>query len=141
MKGDFKEVTYGYCKCGCGNETTISVRNEKRRGHIKGEHIRFIPGHNSVSGKKSLAWKGGEIVSKVGYKNYLKIYMPEHQRNNRGYIFQHTLVVEKALGKSLPDGAVVHHIDGNGLNNKNSNLVICQDRAYHNLLHARQRRI
>ena len=31
------------------------------------------------------------------------------------------------------------HLDGNPRNNAPSNLVICQDKAYHMLLHARQR--
>jgi hypothetical protein len=35
--------------------------------------------------------------------------------------------------------AVVHHVDGNCSNNDNINLVICNDRSYHNLLHKRIR--
>lgn len=49
----------------------------------------------------------------------------------------HVLKAERALGRSLPKGAVVHHVDENKWNNTNSNLVICQDHAYHMLLHAR----
>jgi len=45
--------------------------------------------------------------------------------------------VEKALGKPLPFGAEVHHVDGNPLNNKHSNLVACENQAYHKLLHRR----
>ena len=51
----------------------------------------------------------------------------------------HEVIAEKALGKPLPKGAEVHHIDENKLNNKNSNLVICPSRSYHFLLHRRQR--
>ena len=51
----------------------------------------------------------------------------------------HVRVAEKALGKPLPPGAIVHHVDENKANNAPSNLVICPDRAYHNLLHQRMR--
>ena len=51
--------------------------------------------------------------------------------------FEHVRIAESALGKELPAGAVVHHVDGSRDNNSNDNLVVCPDRAYHNLLHAR----
>jgi hypothetical protein len=61
-----------------------------------------------------------------------------------GYSFgrnvsKHIAVAEKALGRRLPPGAVVHHVDENGLNNEPTNLVICPDEAYHKLLHRRMR--
>ena len=51
--------------------------------------------------------------------------------------FDHVRIAESVLGRELPLGAVVHHVDGSRNNNANNNLVICPDRAYHNLLHAR----
>ncbi len=51
----------------------------------------------------------------------------------------HVAVAERAIGKPLPTGAIVHHIDGDKLNNAPANLVVCQDRAYHNLIHRRER--
>jgi HNH endonuclease len=54
---------------------------------------------------------------------------------------EHRVIAEKALGHPLPPGAVVHHWDEDKTNNAPSNLVICQDDAYHMLLHARKRRL
>lgn len=49
----------------------------------------------------------------------------------------HVIRAEKALGKSLPKGVVVHHADGT--KDDNAPLVICQDTAYHKLLHLNMR--
>lgn len=51
----------------------------------------------------------------------------------------HVWVAERALGKPLPKGAVVHHVDENPLNNSPSNLVVCPSIKYHALLHKRMR--
>ena len=52
-------------------------------------------------------------------------------------VLRHVLVAERALGKRLPKGAEVHHVDYDRSNDRNDNLVICPNRAYHRLLHAR----
>lgn len=49
----------------------------------------------------------------------------------------HRILVEKVLGKKLPRGAEIHHVDGFRNNNINSNLVVCENREYHHLLHVR----
>lgn len=51
----------------------------------------------------------------------------------------HVAVVEAIRGRPLPAGAVVHHVDGDKHRNAPTNLVVCQDRAYHNLIHRRER--
>lgn len=166
MKGDFKEVTYGYCKCGCGEKTNPAPQTRAYCGHIKGEHVGFISGHNTKPkfgkdnpmygrtgkdspqygvrnfGKDNPNWQGGKHIKKCKHTSYVMVLSPGHPRSdNRGYVREHILVAEKALSKPLPIGAQVHHVDKNGLNNKNNNLVICQDQAYHSLLHVRQRRL
>lgn len=54
---------------------------------------------------------------------------------------EYRVFAERALGHPLPPKAVVHHWDEDVTNNAPSNLVICEDRAYHKLLHARARRL
>jgi hypothetical protein len=50
----------------------------------------------------------------------------------------HVVIAERALGKPLPAGAQVHHVDGDRYNNNPTNLVVCQDQSYHWLLHRRR---
>lgn len=51
--------------------------------------------------------------------------------------FDHVRVVEGVLGKAIPPGAKVHHVNRNRSDNRPSNLVLCQDDAHHRLIHNR----
>lgn len=53
-------------------------------------------------------------------------------------VYLHIATAERAIGKPLPSGAEVHHVNGNPADNQNKNLVICVDHEYHSLLHQRQ---
>jgi len=37
----------GLCQCGCGRPAPLAQRTDKKRGYIKGQSVRFIPGHNN----------------------------------------------------------------------------------------------
>jgi len=65
-----------------------------------------------------------------GYKTY---------RIDGKLIYEHVLKAEQVLNKKLPTEVIIHHVDGDNLNNENSNLVICPNQAYHLLIHARMR--
>ncbi len=72
--------------------------------------------------------------------NYRKRIVAGHPNADaQGHVLEHILIAEKALGRILPPKAIVHHVDEDTFNNANQNLVICQDQAYHKLLHVRAR--
>ena len=89
--------------------------------------------NNDQWGVKNPNWKGGVKYSQEGY---LEILNRDHPKASAGYVKEHILRAEKALGKPLPDGAVVHHVNGS---RDSGPLVICQDDNYHRLLHRRMR--
>lgn len=134
----FKLIPHGFCACGCGGKTKPATRTDKRYGHRKGFPITFINNHNrkELRGTRNPNWKGGRRIDADGY---IIILMPNHSRAYNGYVYEQVLVCEKALGKHLPPNAIPHHIDGVRANNEPSNLVICENGSYHNVLHHRQR--
>ncbi len=89
----------------------------------------------AITGSNNPSWTGGRCVPK-NTSLYIFVSVP-----NRGQVHEHVLLAEKALGRLLPRKACVHHFDENRQNNTPSNLVICQDAAYHMLLHARKDRL
>lgn len=127
-----------FCRCGCGQRTS------GKKYYRKGLHVSlFLPGHH-MYGKmkeKNHNWKGGFSTVRGTSKGwYVLIHDPTHTRaNNKGYVMQHILIVERAMGKPLPLGAEAHHVNEIPNDNRNSNLVVCQNHAYHILLHQRRR--
>lgn len=130
--GDWREsIPLGFCQCGCGEKTAIAKANNKRSGYVKGQPVRFI--HNHHRGN----WKGGRTIDSDGY---VFIHDPSHPHaDNKGYVREHIAIACKVLGKPLPTGAVIHHVNEYKQDNRNSNFVICQDEAYHQLIHRRTR--
>lgn len=126
------EIPKGLCQCGCGGKTLISPRDNKANGHVKGEPRRYLNHHfnRSAKGKKNPSWDGGRYVDKKGYP---LVRNQDHPRAIAGgYVYEHILKAENALGKPLPLNVAVHHHDV-------KQLVVCQDQGYHMLIHQRKR--
>jgi len=82
--------------------------------------------------EKNNSWKGGITYT----SGYLCRYNPDHPRSHpNGYVYEHILIVEKVLGRSLTLKEVVHHIDGNKLNNNPDNLQIMSSQSEHRKAH------
>ena len=64
-----------------------------------------------------------------------RIYNGYKQFNcGNGWVFTHRAVAKKVLGKNIPDGYEVHHVNGDKLDNRPENLVVLP-REEHQKLH------
>ena len=80
------------------------------------------------------SWKGGRYINDSGY---VMIYNPDHPRSSlNGYVREHIILAENALGKPLPQSSQIHHF---GKRHNNGKIVLCEDQEYHYLLHTRER--
>lgn len=97
-----------------------------------GEHGQYERGQSHPR------WRGGRYQDGQGYVLLLR---PEHPRANgrNGYVLEHVLVAEKALDRHLIPPECIHHANGDPSDNSPENLVVCQDQAFHMLLHRRMR--
>ena len=78
--------------------------------------------------------RDGKIIS----NGYRKVYLPDHHRaQSVGYVKETTLIAERVLGKPLPKSAVIHHVNFDRSDDRKTNLVICENHAYHRHLHIR----
>jgi hypothetical protein len=109
---------------------SISGCGKKHKGHgFCLNHLRKFNAYGDPL-KRMAREKGTGTITQCGYIS--------HQKGKRS-ILEHVLMVERVLGRALPKGVIVHHVDGNPAHNVNSNFVVCPNQAYHLLLHARQR--
>lgn len=74
---------------------------------------------------------------RVDRQGYWYIRVDDHPRRpSTGYVPEHTLVMERHIGRYLKDGEVVHHVNHDRKDNRIENLQIMSDaehRAHHML--------
>jgi hypothetical protein len=101
---------------GCSGTTILNILKRygiKRRGdgYPKGKY-----GY----GNNHWAYKNGKYI----HEGYVFVYCPNHPKSQKGYVREHVLVLEKYLGRFLEDGEVIHHRNGDRLDNRLENLLL-----------------
>lgn len=77
---------------------------------------------NGSPEKTKRAENGTGSVTSFGYR---RIWKPDHPNaNTHGTILEHRYVMSQALGRPLYDNEIVHHINGNRLDNRKENLEL-----------------
>lgn len=82
-------------------------------------------------------WKGGRTLQ----NGYPSIYMPEHYRARAGYVYEHLIIWEKYHNKKLPEGWVIHHLNGIPTDNRINNLQALPSKKHRYILEAKAKRI
>lgn len=100
----------------------------KGRGHI------FTP----KRGKEHPNWKGGRIVEKNGH---IRVWVEKHPRMTNHYVFEHIIIWEKHYKKRLPEGWIIHHLNGDPGDNHIKNLVALPNKKHWEIFRAKGKRI
>ena len=99
------------------------VKGTGKTGMIQKDYLESFGKTQKREGNRN--WKGGRTISDHGYS---LLRMPEHPRAKaNGYVPEQRIIMEKYIGRFLSMDEVVHHIDGNKLNNDLSNLKLMKD--------------
>ncbi len=85
---------------------------------------------NSMRGEKCYNWKGG-----IASDGYGRISVNIGKR-----VKIHRHIMEKIIGRPLTEREIVHHINGNKLDNRPENLQILSGKSEHARLHAKLRK-
>lgn len=115
---DIKNNKNGLC-------CSIECSKKNRSNYMTGKNNHQF----GVKGSKNSSFKGNRKISRYGY---VLIYKPKHKRaNHAGYVWEHLLVMEKHIGRSLlyfgkqhKNNEVCHHINQDKQDNRIENLEL-----------------
>lgn len=111
--------------------------NIPRRGHD--DSIRLHRKKLNWYGENNPRWTGGRHFNHNGY---VMIRDTKHHRSQkRGYVLEHILVWEKHHGEKIPEGFIIHHVNGIPSDNRPENLLAMPNKKHINLIPELEKRI
>ncbi len=115
-----------------GNKINLG-RNPSKKARINMSNAQKGKPRPWNQGEKNGKWKGGKYKTSDGYIAILK---PNHPFcNKQGYIKEHRLICEKALGCYLKSTEIPHHINGIVNDNRPENLYLFKTSSKHIKFH------
>jgi predicted nucleic acid-binding Zn ribbon protein len=139
VKGQPKRYIQGHVKKNIPKYKVICQKCGKEYEVIKSKlgRTKYCSHACQVSNPRKKIHKLNDIVM---WDGYYAIYLPDHPKANiSGVVMLHNCIMELHLGKAIPEGFIVHHIDGNKLNNHILNLVLVTP-SVHGKIHATDKR-
>jgi hypothetical protein len=110
------------------------VRKALKRGHNPPRFCSVACQHQAYKGSGNPKWRGGKIPQVSGY---IYAYAPDHPHATQdGYVMEHRLVIEAAIGRYLTPDEQVHHRNHVRDDNRLENLELMADAAEHRARHA-----
>lgn len=127
-----------YCSALCRGRANRGNQNRLGKAHTAESRTKM--GANPPTGERSSQWKGGRYVSK-GYVHVLARTLPAETQaiiapmvGKNGYILEHRAVAAATAGRALTTDDVVHHVNGEKMDNRPENLAVTP-RADHSMEH------
>lgn len=77
------------------------------------------------------ARENNKYKSKYISNGYVWIYKPDYYRGHKGYVQEHIYIWEQANNQHVPTGYVIHHKNGNPVDNNIGNLILLSRREHY----------